>query len=94
MPYRIQRSIAQDGIVFALSGKLDGEHAAQLAELLTLEPGGRILLDLRDVTLVDRVAVRFLAGAESETIQLVNCPEYVRTWIAAERPGGDEVNNR
>jgi hypothetical protein len=41
-------------------------------------------LDRKDVTLVDRAAVRFLARAESANIQIVNCPGYVSSWIAAE----------
>jgi hypothetical protein len=47
-------------------------------------PAGRIVLDLKDVTLVDRAAVQFLARVEMAGTELVNCPEYVRSWIAAE----------
>ena len=74
-------------IVFALSGEMDGEHAAGLQSLLAAEVGTPVLLDLEDVTLVDREAVRFLAAVEVSGVQIVNCPEYVRTWIAAENAG-------
>lgn len=84
MTYRIQWSRQPGASVFALSGLLDGEHAARLEELLATVAGGRIVLDLTDVTLVDRVAVRFLARTEMAGIEIVNCPEYVRHWIAAE----------
>jgi hypothetical protein len=47
----------------------------------------RIVLDLKDITLVDRDAVQFLAHAEMVGIEIVNCPEYVRRWIAAENDG-------
>jgi len=51
-----------------------------------MEPTRRILLDLHDITLVDRVAVRFLASAESSRrIRIIDCPEYVRSWITGER---------
>ncbi len=70
--------------MFALSGDMDIEHATRLQEFLATEPNGRVTLDLKDVTLVDRAAVRFLAGAEAAGIRIVNCPEYVRSWIAAE----------
>jgi RNA polymerase sigma-70 factor, ECF subfamily len=40
--------------VFVLSGVLDTEHAAQLQELLATTTAGRIVLDLKDITLVDR----------------------------------------
>jgi anti-anti-sigma regulatory factor len=70
--------------VFALSGVLDTDLAARLETLLADEADGRIVLDLKDVTLVDRDAVRFLASVEATETQIVNCPEYVRIWIAAE----------
>src|SRR6266699_507141 len=34
--------------------------------------------------LVDRAAVRYLASVEMAGTEIVNCPEYVRSWIAAE----------
>ena len=85
MSYRILRSATPDAIVFAVSGDMDGDHAAGLRELLMSEPGGRIVLDLRDITLVNHAAVRCLARVEAEGIRIVNCPGYVRSWIAAER---------
>ena len=64
---------------------MDIEHATRLQEFLANEADGRVTLDLKDVSLVDRAAVRFLAEAEAAGIHIVNCPEYVRSWIAAER---------
>ena len=84
MTYRIEHSAQSGANVFILSGVLDTEHAARLQELLTAA-AGRILLDLKDITLVDRAAVQFLARVEMAGAELVNCPEYVRSWIAAEK---------
>lgn len=73
-------------MVFSLSGRIEFEDVAELQRLLSLEvPGQDIAFDLQDVTLVDRDAVKFLARCESESIELENCPAYVRAWIAAER---------
>ncbi len=83
--YKISRAAQPDGIVFTLSGVLDGEHATQLEELLTLEAAARVVLDLKDVTLVDCAGVRFLGLLEASGAEIVNCPGYVRTWIKAER---------
>jgi len=83
--YRIHQSVQADANVFLLSGVLNTEHAMRLQELLSTAAGGRIVLDLKDVTLVDRAAVQFLARVETAGTELVNCPEYVRSWIAAER---------
>jgi anti-anti-sigma regulatory factor len=84
LTYRIRRSEVSKGMVFALSGEMDGEHAARLEDLIAEEGHGLILLDLQEVTVVARDAVRFLARAEARGIRIVNCPDYVRSWIAAE----------
>ena len=86
MAFRIQRSMSSEAIVFALSGELDNEHMESLNELLEGEKRS-ILLDLRDVTLVGRKAVEFLARLEAAGVRIINCPEYVRTWIDAENNG-------
>ena len=85
MTFRIHRSSTPDAVVLELSGDIDREHAARLQQFLSSDPGRPLILDLQNVTLVDRAAVEFLVGAEATGIRLVNCPEYVRTWIAAER---------
>jgi hypothetical protein len=59
---------------------------AELQRLLSLEQTGcRIALDLEDVRLIDRDAVKFLARCEADSIRLENCPAYIREWIAQER---------
>lgn len=73
--------------VFALSGVLDRDLATRLETLLASEAGVGIVLDLKDVTLVDGAAVRFLAAVEATGTGIVNCPEYVRIWITAEKRG-------
>ena len=85
MTYRIHRSAIPDTVVFTLSGEMDIEHVIRLQESIANETHDRVTLDLKDITIADRAAVRFLAGAEAAGIRIVNCPEYVRSWIAAER---------
>jgi STAS domain len=87
LTYKIHRSVTPDAVVFAVSGEMDAEPTAQLQEFVARQALGRIVLDLREVTLVGQTAVRFLARAEEEGICIVNCPSYVRTWILAERAG-------
>jgi hypothetical protein len=38
-------------------------------------------LDLRDVTLVNQDAIKFLSSCEADSIKLENCPAYIREWI-------------
>ena len=87
MTYRIHHSRQADGGVFVLSGVLDSEHAERLQELLATAATGRIVLDLKDITLVDRAAVRFLARVQMAGAEIINSPEYVRSWISAETDG-------
>jgi hypothetical protein len=82
---KIQRS-ANGKVVFTLSGRIEAEDVAELQRLLELEgEGRRLALDLKDVTLLDRDAVRFLARREADGIQLENCPAYIREWIEREK---------
>ena len=85
MTYRIRRLEGPDGVVFGLSGEMDAEHAARLEDLIREAPHGSIVLDLGEVTLVARAAVGFLARAEARGIRIAHCPDYVRSWIDAER---------
>lgn len=57
-----------------------------LRELLRSEaPGHSLVLDLEDVKLVDRDAVRFLGQIEAEGAELRNCSAFIREWILQER---------
>jgi anti-anti-sigma regulatory factor len=79
---------ANGEVVFTLSGRMDEENVAELKELFGSETKGRrIVLDLKDLTLVDRDAVSFLARCEADSIKLKNCPAYIREWITRERHG-------
>jgi hypothetical protein len=65
---------------------MDADNLAELKNLIDSEAAGRrIVLDLRELTLVDRDAVRFLDQCDSNGILLRDCPAYVREWIARER---------
>jgi anti-anti-sigma regulatory factor len=87
---KIKRA-ANGEIVFTLSGRMDAENAAELKTLFGSEPKGRrIVLDLKDLTLVDREAVRFLESCEADSIQFKNCPAYIREWITRERAGSGD----
>lgn len=75
-------------MVFTLSGRIEAADVEELQRLLGLEGVcDRLVLDLRDVTIVDRKAVSFLVNCETTNIKLENCPAYIREWIA--RASGD-----
>jgi predicted metal-binding protein len=84
MTLRIERSARRSFTVFTLSGRMEAEHVTELKELFDRDYRN-ITLDLRDVRLADRDAVRFLRGCEAAGMKLENCPAYVREWMDREK---------
>lgn len=77
---------ANEEVVFKLSGRMGAENVGELETLISAEASGRrIVLDLKDLTLVDQDAVSFLRRCEADSLQLRNCPAYIRKWITGER---------
>jgi hypothetical protein len=83
MTLRIERSVRQGIMVFTLSGRLKAEEVAELKALFDADYS-TIVLDLRDVRLADRDAVKFLRDCEADGMKLENCPAYVREWMDRE----------
>jgi anti-anti-sigma regulatory factor len=85
---KIKRA-ANGEVVFTLSGRMDGENIAELKALFGSEAKGRrIVMDLKDLTLLDREAVKFLERCEADSIKIKNCPAYIRACITRERRPG------
>jgi hypothetical protein len=84
MTLRIERSARQRFTVFTLSGRMEAEQVAELRELFDRDCRN-IILDLRDLRLADRDAVRFLRDCEADGMKLENCPAYVRDWMDKEK---------
>jgi len=76
---------ANGEVVIKLSGRMGAENIGELETLISAEASGRrIILDLKDLTLVDQVAVSFLRRCEADSLQLRNCPAYIRKWLTGE----------
>jgi hypothetical protein len=79
---KIGRSEEDGRVVFELSGRIEEKDVPELQNLLDAEASGAdVTLNLEEVRLVDREAVRFLAACEARKIKLKNCPSYIREWI-------------
>jgi anti-anti-sigma regulatory factor len=76
-------------LVLRVSGRIQAEHVSTIKDLILRETGA-IVLDLTEVTLVDREVVNFLAVCERRGIQLRNCPPFLREWVVKERLRIDE----
>src|ERR1700723_2809073 len=84
MTLRIEKSARQRFTVFTLSGRMEAEQVTELKKLLDRDYQN-IILDLRELRLADRDAVRFLRGCQAEGVRLENCPAYVREWMDREQ---------
>jgi anti-anti-sigma regulatory factor len=72
--------------VFTLSGRIEKQAIAELRRLFELQTDYRdIVLDLKDVSVVDRDALHFLAGCEADGVKLENCAAYIREWMEREK---------
>ena len=70
--------------MFTLSGRMEAEHVIELKELFDHDYRN-IILDLRDLRLAHRDAVRFLKSCEEGGLKFENCPAYVREWMDREK---------
>jgi hypothetical protein len=78
---KIQRS-SNGQVTYTLSGQIEEADIAELEAVIRSEAKGRrIVLDLKDLTLVGRDAIGFLDRCEVNGITLKNCPAYIREWI-------------
>lgn len=70
-----------------LYGQFTGEYVPEVEKILSGQDmdAHKIVLDLSDVTFVDRAAMKFLGSAKSGNIAVENIPSYVTRWIEQER---------
>ena len=83
--FRVLRS-ANGEVVLTLIGRISDENLPELESLIASERDiPQVVLDLKDVVLVDREVIHFLGQCETDKITLKNCPAYIREWIDALR---------
>jgi hypothetical protein len=79
-----RRVIGEDLVVLCISGRITGRDVEMLRDVLE-EEGDALAIDLKNVSLVDREAVKLLACCETDGIELRKCPLYIREWVTRER---------
>lgn len=93
MSCRIDRVVDVESLVMLfISGRITGEHVDMLRSVLEQEQGG-FVIDLRNVVLVDREAVRLLVDSESRGTALRNCPPYIREWVTREATEREDIED-
>jgi len=84
MTLKIESAFDGKTATLRLCGRIEGDHLDAIqAEIRRFLP--QLVFDLGEATLVDREVVCFLAAQEVEGVVLVDCPRYIREWIARER---------
>jgi hypothetical protein len=83
MTCRIDRLSTEHGLVLYISGQIATEDQEVIRT--TLDPRRVVAVELAEVELVSRDAVKLLAQAEAEGIELRSCPAYIREWITNDR---------
>jgi len=85
MTCRIDRVVVGPGLlILHISGQITGKDVDLLQSLLEQERSV-VAIDLKDVLIVDREAIKLLAMRESNGVELKNCPAYIREWVTRER---------
>jgi hypothetical protein len=85
MSCRIDRHVVGENLlILCISGRITAQDADMLRGLLEQERSA-VAIDLKNVLLADREAIKLLAVCESNGAELRNCPAYIREWVTRER---------
>ncbi len=72
--------------MFVLSGRIEKPAIGELRRLFEVQTDYRdIVLDLKDVSVIDREVMHFFVGCEADGVKLENCAPYIREWMERER---------
>jgi anti-anti-sigma regulatory factor len=86
MTFRIETAARGGCTVFVLSGRIEKQAIAELRRLFELQTDDRdIVLDLKDVSVIDRDVMCFFVRCEAEGVKLENCASYIREWMEREK---------
>jgi hypothetical protein len=80
---KIEELAGEHGTTLKLIGRIQAEHLDELRRQIAASTPSA--LEMKEVTLVDADAVRFLASCELDGIQLLNCSAYIRESIFREK---------
>ena len=84
MTLKIESAFDGKAATLRLSGRIEEDHLSAIQEeVKRYRP--HLVFNLGEATLVDREVVCFLAAQEMDGVELLECPRYIREWIARER---------
>jgi hypothetical protein len=81
---KIERDSNKGKTTISLIGRFNSEHLEELKNQVSIS-SPQIVLDLREVTIVDVEVVRFLVVCKAGGATIVHCSRYIREWMVRER---------
>ena len=83
--YKITSQPSEQSVTISLNGKFSEDALPALDESIAAARvvNREVVMDLSEVTLVDRKAVQYLVNQTSHNVRIVNCPVYLRKWLSA-----------
>jgi hypothetical protein len=86
MTFRIETVARGRFTVFVLSGRIETPAIAEMRRLFELQTNySDIVLDLKDVGVIDREGMHFFARCEADGVKLENCAPYIRERMEREK---------
>ena len=86
MAFRIETAARGRCTVFILSGRIEKQAIAELRRLFERQTDYHgIVLDLKDVGIIDRDVMLFFVRCEADGVKLESSPAYVREWMQREK---------
>ena len=73
-------------VTLTLAGKLCATSIGALRRRIdrARRTRGNVVIDLSEVTLIDRPALQFLATQNGAGVEIINCPVYIEAWLRKE----------
>lgn len=89
--YTITTEPSAQSVTIMLNGKFSEDSLAELDQSIAAARtvNREIVMDLSEVTLVDRKALQYLLDQTSHNVKIVNCPIYLRKWLPNEDSTGE-----
>jgi hypothetical protein len=85
MTFRIESAARGNFTLFILSGRIEKSAIAELRRLFERQTDYQdVVLDLKDVSVIDREVMRFFLRCEAVGVKLENCTPYIREWMERE----------
>ena len=87
--YKITTQPSEQSVTILLNGNFSEDALAVLDESLSAarDAHQNVVMDLTEVTLMDRKAVQYLVDQTLNNVKIVNCPVYLRRWIKVSDEG-------